>query len=132
MFYLFVYGILRSCNNSEQVKKMKSFSSDIITVRLDGYSLFISKNGFTPTIYRTSDSYDFVCGELYCCDTKKNFDELLNLVESFAGNEFEKTTVNIHSNHKFINAHSYITTDIDNFVSCDYHDYFDYLKNKTQ
>jgi len=127
MHYLFVYEISQ-CQNESDYAKLLSLSDKIIMTRLDGYSLFIHRDKQTPTIYKTNDSHDYVIGKLYCCVDETKFNELMAF---FANNEFEKKMVDIYfrDTNEMFNAYTYQKTNIDDYLSCDLHDYRDYLKN---
>ena len=130
MYYLFVYGLMRSCNQSYQAKKVKSFTDLIIRATLPKYSLFINLNGLVPTIYNTNDSDDYVDGELYCCFDIIMFDSLIKQLDAYVGDKFKKTSIIINNGQSDVNAFTYISTDLDDFNYCEYHDYYDYLKKE--
>jgi len=130
MYYLFVYGLLRSCNKTNQVKKIKSSADFCFNTTLHKHALFINHNGLVPTIYKTDDDDDYVIGELYCCFDKLTFDSMIGFIDTFVGNKFKKISVNVNNGTERVSAYTYISNDLDDFTYCEYHDYYNYLQNE--
>jgi len=134
--YFLAYGILKSKNNCDYVKKLKLLSTAITSIKLNGFALFIHKNDkHTPTIYKTDNVNDYVVCDVYCY-SEQNHDELSLLIDDIltkngsTGKTFEKINIEIHISNKIIFVNTFTTNNISDYEYVKYHDYFDYLKNE--
>lgn len=127
MYNLFTYGILRTNNKSEIVKRIIPFIKNTSPAKIYGYKLIVDDNGFYPSIIKSENKYDYVVGELIMCSQYDNYIKILDIVDSLS-DCFIRRSVIVKIGDQVAFAESYQILDSSRHHDCNYQDYYEYLE----